>query len=129
MCPSSHSSFSRTSTTIASPLFSFVAASWGETSVMCFFASATSFWKPLCSAICDTCRLTRRRQVVATDLWPTRNLRGRTPHSDMATDSAAGDRRYTSVADSLFRGLGVNRLSHLLIEGVVFAFGRESFVF
>ena len=34
-----------------------------------------------------------------------------------------------SVADSLLSGLGVKRFSHLLIEGVAFAFGREAFVF
>jgi hypothetical protein len=34
-----------------------------------------------------------------------------------------------SVTDSLFSGLGVKRFSHLLIEGVAFAFGREAFVF
>jgi hypothetical protein len=34
-----------------------------------------------------------------------------------------------SVTDSLFGGLGVKRFSHLLIEGVAFAFGREPFVF
>jgi hypothetical protein len=34
-----------------------------------------------------------------------------------------------SVTDSLFSGLGVKRFSHLLIEGVAFAFGRETFVF
>jgi hypothetical protein len=33
------------------------------------------------------------------------------------------------IADSLFRGLGVKRFSHLLIEGVAFAFRREPFVF
>ena len=34
-----------------------------------------------------------------------------------------------SVTDSLFGGLGVKGFSHLLIEGVAFAFGRETFVF
>jgi hypothetical protein len=34
-----------------------------------------------------------------------------------------------SVADSLLSGLGVKRFSHLLIEGVAFAFGREAFFF
>ena len=34
-----------------------------------------------------------------------------------------------SVIDSLFGGLGVKRFSHLLIEGVAFAFGCEAFVF
>src|SRR5262245_43655112 len=46
MCPSSHSSLSRTSMMTALPLFDFAAASCGEISVMCFFASATSFSKP-----------------------------------------------------------------------------------
>ena len=34
-----------------------------------------------------------------------------------------------SVTDSLLSGLGMKRFSHLLIEGVAFAFGREAFVF
>ena len=38
-------------------------------------------------------------------------------------------KRDGSVTDSLFGGLGVKRFSHLLIEGVAFAFGCEAFVF
>ena len=34
-----------------------------------------------------------------------------------------------SVTDSLFSGLGVKRFSHLLIEGIAFAFRCEAFVF
>src|SRR5437762_6993731 len=51
MCPSFHSSLSRTSMITASPLFDFAAASCGEISVMFFLASATSFSKRACSAI------------------------------------------------------------------------------
>src|SRR5262245_21575910 len=120
MCLSSHSSLSRTSTTIASPLSNFAAASCGEISVICFFASATNFWKPPCSAIAESIRRLRRLPQISAVIC----LR-------MPTARRV-DRRYRRgdlVTDSLFGGLGVKRFSHFLIEGVAFAFSREAFVF
>src|ERR1043166_486372 len=113
MCPSSHSSLSRTSMTIASLLFSFEAASCGEISVMCFFASPTSFWNPLCSAISQCIRRLRRLPQISAG--------HRLPLQQKTRDG--------SITDSLFRGLGVKRFSHFLIEGVAFAFRCEAFVF